>query len=96
MGQPRVGTRWVVSMKGKEVRARLTARGFEEEEDVPRNSPTVSKKSFRSLLAVCASKEFEVKTTDIKSPFLQTDELTREVFLQPPKEAKTSRARSGS
>ena len=30
-----------------------------------------------------------IKTTDIKSAFLQTNKLDREVFIQPPKEAKT-------
>jgi hypothetical protein len=40
-GQDRLTTTWVLTEKGKEVRARLTARGFQEEEDFPTDSPTM-------------------------------------------------------
>ena len=41
------------------------------------------------VLAITASKGWEIKTTDIKSAFLQGKEMDREVYLKPPKEAKT-------
>ena len=69
------------------MRARLTARGFEEEDPVSERSPTVSKRTFKIFLAVTASRNYEIKTTDIKSAFLQTNQLERDVFIHPPKEA---------
>ena len=43
VGQYRISTTWVLWLKGEEVRARLVARGFEETENVPSDSPTVDK-----------------------------------------------------
>ena len=38
-------------------------------------------------MAITASKEWNIKTTDIKSAFLQGKEMERIVYLKPPKEA---------
>jgi len=76
-GQTRISTRWIVWHKGKEVRARLVARGFEEDSNIQRDSPTVGKSAVRMLLAIAASKNWKVKTTDIKSAFLQGKQLDR-------------------
>ena len=64
------------------------ARGFQEYERVPADSPTVAKSAFRCVLSTAASRDWQVMTTDIKSAFLQGKELERDVFLKPPKEAK--------
>ena len=89
LGQDRISTTWVLSIKGQEIRARLVARGFEELEDVPRESPTISRSSMRVLLAIAVQKKWKVKTTDIKSAFLQGKKLKRTVHLIPPKESET-------
>ena len=73
--------------KGDEVRARLTARGFEEKEKVASDSPTIDKCNVRIVLAICQSKGWVIETSDVKSAFLQGHELDREVHIQPPKEA---------
>jgi hypothetical protein len=86
-GQPRISCTWVVGMKGDEVRARLVARGFEETEEVPKDSPTMAKSSLRLILAIASAKGWNVETTDIKSAFLQGSHLERDVYLKPPKEA---------
>ena len=52
-GQYRISCRWILWYKGEEVRARLVARGFEEKEEVPSDSPTVDKCSMRLLLIIC-------------------------------------------
>ena len=70
------------------VKARLVARGFEEKEDVLTDSPTVSKNAFRCFLALSAAKQWPIESTDIKSAFLQGEPLDREVFIEPPPEAK--------
>ena len=89
VGQTRISSKWLLTHKGEEVRARLVARGFEEEEELRCDSPTVGKSSIRIFLAMAASKGWKVKTTDIKSAFLQGRPLDREVYLEPPKEANT-------
>ena len=87
IGQNSISCRWVLTQKGEDVRARLVARGFEEEENIQSDSPTLSKAGFRVILAVIASCGWNIETTDIKSAFLQGTQLQRDVYLKPPKEA---------
>ena len=49
---------------------------------------TVGKVSVRLFFAICGSKMWTVKTTDIKSAFLQGNPIDREICIKPPKEAK--------
>lgn len=86
-GQKHITTTWVLTEKGPEIRARLTARGFQEEDDFPKDSPTMQKSSLRLLLALAAAKGWDIQTSDIKSAFLQGSKLEREVYVKPPKEA---------
>ena len=88
-GQFRISTTWVLWLKGESVRARLVARGFEDQENVQKDSPTIGKMAFRAVITVAGSMEWEIKTTDIKSAFLQGKKLEREVYIQPPVEAGT-------
>ena len=85
-GQPRITTTWVLTLKGLEVKARLTARGFQEEDEHPKESPTMQKYSLRTLLAIATAKDWPIETVDVKSAFLQGTNLTRQVFVKPPKE----------
>ena len=87
VGQDRITTTWVLTEKGSEVRARLTARGFQEETDFPTDSPTVQKQSIRLISAMAATEKWTIHTTDISSAFLQGSKMDREVFVKPPKEA---------
>ena len=87
IGQDHITCTWVMTRKGDEARARLTARGFQEEADIPSDSPTLQKANLRTILAIAATKDWEITATDIKSAFLQGSNLEREVFVKPPKEA---------
>jgi hypothetical protein len=87
VGQNRISTTWVLWWKGDEVRARLVARGFEEEAEVRSDSPTIGKSMMRVMLAIASSKHWKVSTTDIKSAFLQGRKMERDVYIVPPKEA---------
>lgn len=91
-GQNALSTRWVITNKDSKVKARLVVRGFEEATLAQSDSPTVGKGTMRIFLSVAAMNKWTVKTTDIKSAFLQGKELEREVFVKPPKE---SRVKSG-
>ena len=87
MGQKRISTRWIICQKGDGVKARLVARGFEDDEDVRRDSPTIGKSAMRTIMTIAAYKRWTVKTTDIKSAFLQGETIKRDVYIKPPKEA---------
>ena len=91
-GQFRISCTWVVWMKpqesgDEECRARLVARGYEEEYEVPSDSPTVDKACIRLIMMMCASNKWTIKTSDVKSAFLQGKELDRQVVMKPPREA---------
>jgi hypothetical protein len=88
-GQEAISTTWVLTEKPEGIKARLTARGFEEESNVRSDSPTVQSTSMRFLFAVAATKEWKVNTIDIKSAFLQGKTLNRDVYIQPPREANS-------
>ncbi len=89
-GQERITTTWVLTEKGTEMRARLTARGFQETGDIPKDSPTMHKASLRLVLTLAAAFGWQIETTDIKSAFLQGNDLDRIVFVKPPKEANAA------
>ena len=86
-GQPRIDTRWVVTYKGSGVKARIVARGFQDLDPVPSDSPTVAKTAMRSMISVAAFRGWQLNSTDIKSAFLQGRDLERDIYLKPPKEA---------
>lgn len=72
-------------------KARLVAKGFEENnKDIPKDSPTCSKEVLRTMLALTAQKQWKPNAIDIKAAFLQGDEIDRELFVIPPKEANTT------
>ena len=89
-----IGTEWVLVEKdapggGKRVKARLCCRGDLEANKhlIPVSSPTANKISIKILLTVAASQGKDVRMNDVQRAFLQTEELTREVFVRPPVEA---------
>ena len=92
-GQDCMSLRWVVKSKiinGKEgIKARLCARGFEEEQDFRKDSPTCSREGVRATLSLIASKQWVIHSIDVKTAFLQGNDLERTVIVRPPKEAET-------
>ena len=92
-GQNTISLRWVITEKldGNDdpiLKARLVARGFEENmlEEQRRDSPTCTKDSLRLVLSIVAANSWNCNSIDIKSAFLQGNEIDREVFVKPPKE----------
>ena len=95
-GQPRISHRWVCTEKtvgsGLHLKARLCARGFEENTyELRKDSPTCQKESLRMVLCIVAAKKWELSSVDIKSAFLQGVPIDRELYMQPPKEANTDK-----
>lgn len=91
LGMDRISTTWVLWKKGDVMRARLVARGFEEDGNLERDSPTVAKSTIRALIAFAATRGWRLVTTDIKSAFLQGDTIDRDVFIDPPPESDAPR-----
>ena len=85
-GQQTLSTRWVITNKEGQTKARLVVSGFEEEFTMPRDSLTVGKGTMRIFLAIASIQKWTAKTTDTKSAFLQGRELRRDVYIKPPKE----------
>ena len=89
-GQPTTSVRWVITKNKENYKARLVARGYEEEcfKDLRKDSPTIGKPTFRMTLAVISSNKWEVNSLDIQSAYLQGEPVDREVFLRPPPEVQ--------
>ena len=74
-------------------KARLLARGFEEENlvEIRKDSPTYCKENFRVLLLLIIANKWKIHSLDIKSAFLLGKKIDRDVYLRPPAEAGTSK-----
>ncbi len=88
-----ISTRWICTLKETESeitpKARLVARGFEEIQgpDFQTDSPTCGNESLKMILAVLSNYEWTPHAMDIKTAFLQGEEIERDIFIHPPKEA---------
>ena len=92
-GQDTISSRWVFTEKdtdGKKiVKARMVARGFEEDVEllgIRTDSPTCSKHSLRLVMVSAAMYNWDINSIDIASAFLQGNEISREIYLKPPKD----------
>ncbi|KAK3873855.1 hypothetical protein Pcinc_021147 [Petrolisthes cinctipes] len=91
VGQNALTVRWVVTEKLRNgqsiVKARLVARGFEEKtEDLRKDSPTCSKEAVRLALSFASTNQWDCHTMDVKSAYLQGNDIERVVHLRPPPE----------
>ena len=93
IGQERIDTRWMILRKETHdglkvnVKARLCLRGFKETEKPRSDSPTVDRISNKILYAIAGNEGWKIETIDVTSAFLQGEDIDREVFVTPPKEA---------
>ena len=91
-GQKAISTRWVCTKKENNIKARLVARGYEDDCSSDKtDSPTVDKGNLRVLFTIAASKEWRINFLDVQSAFLQGEELSRVIHLRPPVEAHTDK-----
>ena len=74
-------------------KARLCAQGFEEEQNFRTNSPTCSKEGIQTMFSSASShtKKWQIHSIDVKTAFLQENELEQNVLVRPPKEAQTDK-----
>ena len=91
--QTAINLRWVITQKtvddgSKLVKARLVARGFEEDtSSIRTDSPTVSKENIRLISTIAVANGWNVHSIDVRSAFLQGFQIDREVYVVPPPEA---------
>ena len=90
-GQSTIGVRWVVTRKTTgEPKARLVALGYQERDKGLRaDSPTCSKDTIRIVTMLCQGLKWLIQHIDVQAAFLQGEQLTRTLFIKPPKEAST-------
>ena len=90
IGQNCISTRWVFTEKfidgRKVVKARLVARGFEEETSFQVDSPTCSKEALRLASTLMVTNNWNCNSIDVRAAFLQGKQLERDVFIEPPPE----------
>ena len=70
--------------KKLQTKARLVARGFQETLKPQSDSPTVSKESFKILMAIAANSVFKLASVNIRAAFFQSWTLDQDVFMLPP------------
>ena len=93
-GKEKITSRWVVTKKTKQdgqkedFKARLVARGFQEMGDPQSDSPTALRESAKLFYSIAANENFNLRSIDIKAAFLQSNELDRDVILEPPADIK--------
>ena len=80
-GEPLVTTRRVCTEKEG---VRFEDRDLDS---LMNESPTCSRDSLRTILAIYPTLEWEAGSLDIKTAFLQGSDLTRHVFIKPPRKA---------
>ena len=78
--------RWVNTYKmingQKKIKSRLVARGCKENQEVSwTDSPTCAKETLRILLIVIASNNWKCQAIDVKTVFLQSKPIEREVYV---------------
>ena len=88
-----ISTRWITSEKfvdGKKItKARLVARGFEEDSSkMTKDSPTCTKESLRIVFTVAATEQWKIQSLDISSEFLQGNQIQRDLYILPPKDIR--------
>ena len=88
-GQQTVSCKWLIKRKDDKMKARLVARGFEENFQDRKDSPTCTRESLRLTFAIAATMGWTINTMDISSAFLQGNVMEREVFIKPPRESKS-------
>ncbi|MES9884880.1 MAG: reverse transcriptase domain-containing protein, partial [Sedimenticola sp.] len=95
-GQKLMSTRWVITEKNvngnHSVKARLVVRGFEEENEVKSDSPTIHKESMRLFLTISSTLKLSLHTIDVKAAFLQGNEVDREIYVKVPEECASDKS----
>ena len=64
------------------------AKGFQEEEKLQSDLPTLLHESLKMYYAIAGKKGFKLQRLDIGAAFLQAKGFEREVYMEPPRDIK--------
>ena len=95
-GQDAITIKWVVIEKKQDgnsrIKARLVARGFEEDTTKIRtDSRTISKENLPLICTIAVNNGWKFHSIDVKAAFLQGFPIDKDVYLVPPVEANTGK-----
>ena len=86
-GQEILGSRYVLTQKDSGVvKARFVVKGFQEGCKAQSDSPTASRETLKIFLAIVANEKWSLRSNDVKSAFLQSHKIDRDIFVKPPPE----------
>ena len=60
--------------------------GFQEETSNLLDSPTAARETLRIFCSISANERWEVECSDVRSAFLQSDIIDRDIYVEPPPE----------
>ena len=69
-------------------KAQFVTKGFQESDPPKSDSPTASRETLKVFCKVAANEKWSVEGSDVRSAFLQSDVLTRDIYIEPPPEKK--------
>ena len=71
--------------EGFSPKPRFVTRRFDKDnqDEIAKESPTCSKDSLRIISAITAQKDWDLRSINIKTAFLQGETLQSDVYLQP-------------
>ena len=88
-GQKVLGSRYVFTRKEDgSLKARFVIKGFQENLTEPSDSPTASRETLKIFLSIVANEKWLLKAYDVKSAFLQAENIKRNIFVEPRPEKK--------
>ena len=84
-----LGTRYVLTEKPDgTIKARFVVKGFQETDLKPSDSPTAGRETLKSFLSLASNEKWKLEGSDVRSAFLQSEKLERDVYVEPPEEMK--------
>ena len=84
-----LGSRYVITQKPDgSYKACFVVKGFQETEVRQTDSPTAGRESLKIVCSILANEKWPVEASDVRSAFLQAEELTMDVFINPPPELR--------
>jgi len=67
-------------------KARIVARGFRDSDEVDREVPTCFRESIIILLFMAVCNNWDIYNDDVKTAYLQGEDMQRKIFITPPRE----------
>ena len=87
-GQTVLGTRFVLTEKEDgSIKARFVVKGFQEDV-ISSDSPTASRETLKVFFCITSNQRWVLEGSDVRSAFLQSDLLSRDIFVEPPPQKK--------